>query len=111
MIQIHKNTVNKTVLTLKELTQTVGNPYLMELINEFTGVKYYLVLSNNLSNLNRFDLFEITEGTNDPLNQEIILGKNGSYTYNIYEQDDPTNLDPKSPTIKGKVETGRCNVQ
>lgn len=96
-MQLKKNQVNNNIaLTLKEKT-TIDNPvYLFRFESDQTKVSYYCICQDlaTTAQKDRYNLFDITEGINDPLNSKLILGLQGRYHYYIYEQVSTTNLDP-----------------
>ena len=101
-MQLKKNQVNNNIaLTLTEKT-TISNPvYLFGFEAQQRKVKYYCICQDvaPTSQKDRVNLFNITEGINDPLNSSLILGLQGRYNYFIYEQVSTTNLDPTGLTI------------
>lgn len=108
MIVLTKATATSNIsLTLTEKV-TISNPnFLFEFINDASNVKYYVISADTSSYTERYNQFEITEGASDPTNGSLILGLEGFYTYNIYEQASSTNLDPTGLTI---VETGKMKL-
>ena len=95
-MQLKKNQINSNVtLTLKEKT-TISNPvYLFRFNSDQTKEDYFVICQDlaSATQKNRFNLFNITEGINDPLNSKLILDLEGRYHYYIYEQVSNTNLD------------------
>ena len=107
MIILGKDKINENIaLTLTELTTLTNVTYLFEFINSTDKQSYYCI-SEDLSNFkNRYNLFNITEGVDDPLNGSLILGNYGYYAYNVYEQQG-TSLDPTGLNI---VESGKMKL-
>ena len=101
-MQLKKNQVNSNItLTLTEKT-TISNPvYLFGFESDQTKVSYYCICQDlaTTAQQERYNLFDITEGIDDPLNSSLILGLQGRYHYFIYEQASTTNLDPTGLTI------------
>lgn len=82
---------------------TIQNPnYLFEFIHEQSLEAYYCVLANVSQGIPRFDEFILVDGV------DVNFTYDGFYTYNIYQQDSPTNTDPE--LSQGLVETGRAHV-
>ena len=110
MILLNRSSTNKSVFTLFEKTTLSPVYYLFEFTDEdtntsklFTGVD----ISTNKPRYNEF-VIELTEGVEDLLNSVINLQVNGYYTYKVYEQSSPTNLDPN---LTGAiVELGKVKV-
>ena len=108
MIKLEKNTTNRVVVTATEnvtLTGTVS--FLFEFISDDTFTKKYFISEDISPNTCRYNEFEltITDGVEDVLNGVINLSPNGYYKYNIYQQDNNTNLDPN--LSDGIVENGK----
>ncbi len=107
MIVLTKNATTIFVATLWEKT-TLTNPYyLFEFVNDSTKYGYYCILSNTSTNVPRYDKFTFIEGVNDAENGKLILGNGGFYSYKVYEQLSPTNLDPSGLAV---VETGKMKL-
>jgi hypothetical protein len=102
-MQLKKNQVNSDiVLTLKEKTTITDPVYLFGFESDQTKVSYYCICQDlaTTAQKKRYNLFDITEGINDPLNSKLILGLQGRYHFYIYEQaTGSTNLDPTGLTI------------
>jgi hypothetical protein len=101
-MQLKKNQVNSNItLTLTEKTTIVDANYLFQFTSDQTKEDYFLICQDlaTTEQKKRFNLFDITEGVDDPLNSGIILGLTGRYHYYIYEQVSDTNLDPTGLTI------------
>ena len=102
MLLIQRNGTTPLIVTVTELT-TIPNPaYLFEFIHEQSFKEYYCVLNNISTATPRFDEFVLIDGV------DVTFDYNGYYTYNIYEQQSPGNLDP-ALTVS-MVETGRAEV-
>lgn len=101
-MQLKKNQVNSNItLTLTEKTTITDANYLFQFQSDQTKEDYFLICQDlaTTEQKKRFNLFNITEGVDDPLNSSIILGLTGRYHYYIYEQVSATNLDPTGLTI------------
>lgn len=101
-MQLKKNQVNSNItLTLTEKTTITDANYLFQFQSDQTKEDYFLICQDlaTTEQKKRFNLFNITEGVDDPLNSSIILGLTGRYHYYIYEQVSDTNLDPTGLTI------------
>lgn len=108
MLKLTKGTTNSNlVLTLAEKATLSPVYYLMEFINDMTETKYYVRLIEESTELERYNLFTIVEGVNDPLGGSIVLGDEGFYSYNVYEQSSAFNLNPDGLTI---VESGKMKL-
>ena len=87
MLQINKAETKTWYLTLTEKT-TVSNPtYLFSLTHRLTNVAYNFILTDTSSYVERYNAFELTEGTTVTLDA-------GEYIYKIYAQSSPTNVNP-----------------
>ena len=87
MLQINKAETKTWYLTLTEKT-TISNPtYLFSLTHRLTNVSYNFILTDTSSYVERYNAFQITEGTTVTLDA-------GEYEYKIYAQSSPSNLDP-----------------
>jgi len=87
MLQINKAETKTWYLTLTEKT-TVSNPtYLFSLTHRLTNVSYNFILTDTSSYTERYNAFELTEGTTVTLDA-------GEYIYKIYAQESPTNVNP-----------------
>jgi len=101
-MQLKKNQVNSNItLTLSEKTTLTDAVYLFNFNSDQTKEDYFLICQDlaTTEQKKRFNLFNITEGVDDPLNSSIILGLTGRYHYTIYEQLSTTNLDPTGLNI------------
>lgn len=110
MIRLDQDTINRVVVTLKELT-TISDPYyLFEFISDDTNVSKIFTTANLSTNVNRYDEFniELTSSTEDLLNGVIKLPLKGFYKYNIYSQVSETNLDLDNVTEL--VEVGKVYI-
>lgn len=109
MIKINKGQANTVVLTLTEKC-TLTNPlFLFRFISDQSKISYTFIASDNSLHPDRYNRFEITE-TNTPIltNSEVSLPLTGYYSYIIYEQTSPTNLDYTAAV--GVVESGKVKV-
>lgn len=85
---INKGQSNKFVVTLKE-KQTLTNPYyLLEFTNKVEKVPYYFIGTDVSGFPERFNQFNIIEGTT------IRLDEEGEYDYRIFEQLSNSNTNP-----------------
>ena len=101
-MQLKKNQTNSNItLTLTEKTTITDANYLFQFTSDQTKEDYFLICQDlaTTEQKKRFNLFDITEGVDDPLNSKVILGLSGRYHYYIYEQASDTNLDPTGLTI------------
>ena len=88
MLQINKAETKTWYLTLTEKT-TVSNPtYLFSLTHRLTNVAYNFILTDTSSYVERYNAFELTEGSTVTLDA-------GEYIYKIYAQTSPTNVNPE----------------
>jgi len=99
---------NNVALTLSEST-TISNPnYLFQFINA-TSLEEVVFIASDTSNFkDRYNLFVIqlvAKNAINLLNGQIYLNDTGYWTYNIYQQASPTNLDIK--LTGALVETGK----
>jgi hypothetical protein len=102
-MQLKKNQLNSNItLTLKEKTTIADPVYLFGFESDQTKESYYCICQDlaTTAQKERYNLFDITEGVNDPQNSKLILGLQGRYHFYIYEQaTGSTNLDPTGLTI------------
>jgi hypothetical protein len=99
---------NNVALTLKENT-TISNPnYLFQFINA-TSLEEVVFIASDTSNFkDRYNLFVIqlvAKNAINLLNGQIYLNDTGYWTYNIYQQASPTNLNLE--LTGALVETGK----
>lgn len=110
MILLEQDTVNRVVITLKELV-TIPTPfYLFEFISDDTNDSKFFTSTDVSTNTDRYNEFniELTTSTEDLLNGVIKLPLKGFYKYKIYSQVSPTNLDVEN--ITELVESGKVYV-
>lgn len=109
MIKLIKNQSNIIVLTLTEKC-TLTNPlFLFRFINDESKVSYTFIGQDTSLHTDRYNRFTITEKLNPTLTlSEVYLPLNGFYSYEIYEQTSPTNLNYTLAT--GIVEEGKVKV-
>lgn len=87
MLQINKQESKFWYLTLTEKT-TISNPtYLFSLKHRLTAVEYNFILNDSSEYVDRYNKFQITEGTTVTLDA-------GEYEYKIYAQTSPSNINP-----------------
>ena len=114
-MNLQANVLNSNVpLPLEESTTLGGSVvYLFEWQNEQTKVKYYAIcqdVSTAGTARDRANLFDITEGTNDPLLSKVVLGNDGRYIVTVWEQLSTTNLDPALADVLEPIYRGLCNL-
>ena len=102
MLRIERNQLNTLVVTVSELTTIAAPNYLFEFIEEQTGDKLYCILTNISNGIPKYDEFDLTDGV------DVTFPYAGFYTYKIYQQTSPSNLDPA--LSQGLVEEGRAHV-
>lgn len=111
-MNLQKATTNNNIpLTLEEKVTLDPVYFLFEFQNDQTKVKYYCICADVSvagAARERSNLFNITEGVDDPLNSSIVLGNVGRYTVTVWEQSSNTNLDPTLAT--SIVHRGTCNL-
>lgn len=111
MILLNQNATSKVVLTLAE-SVTIDAPvyFLFEFISDDKLTSKFFTAEDITTNYCRYSEFEIelTTGVEDPLIGIINLPLNGYYKYNIYQQNDETNLDPD--LASGIIENGKVYV-
>lgn len=110
MLVIHKNTNNTLICTLNE-KQTLTDPYyLFVFTSDVTKRTVAFIQSNISEHTDRYDEFLITEtsGTPDYSSGVVEFLPLGSWSYDVYEQDNNTNFNPELAT--NKLETGMAKV-
>tara|TARA_R110000751_G_scaffold225452_1_gene327303 strand:+ start:255 stop:674 length:420 start_codon:yes stop_codon:yes gene_type:complete len=112
MIKLNKDTANqRIVVTATELVTLTGltTYFLFGFTSDDTKETKYFVPEDISTNTCRYNEFLITvSGGTESLTgstTSIDLDINGYYKYNIFQQDNPTNLDPL--LASGIVETGK----
>ena len=102
---INKGQSNKFVVTLKE-KQTLTNPYfLFEFINKVERNPVYVILTDVSGFPDRFNQFNIVEGTTVNLTEE------GEWDYRVFEQLSNSNLNPSLSDNKVPLEVGMLYVK
>jgi hypothetical protein len=100
MIQLTKGQTQNIILTLTE-KQTLTNPnYLFVFENRSTNIDVKFVKLNNTdisAYKERYNEFSIV------VNSFFLTSLNGQYTYSVYEQPSPSNLNPTGLNL---LETG-----
>lgn len=113
-MNLQKGIVNNNVaLALEDSTTLSPVVYLFEWQNDQSKVKFYAICQDvSVAGVarDRANLFDITEGVNDPLNSKIILGNVGRYHITIWEQLSTTNLDPALADNLEPIFRNTCNV-
>lgn len=94
---------NDVVLTLSERTSVENPVYLFVFENIQTQQTFACIAADTSQYKYRYNEFAIAVGEGDPLAGFIDLQLPGDYYYTVYEQLDPTNLDP---SLLIKVEQG-----
>lgn len=96
MNYINKNQSNNVIFTLTE-NQTLTNPYyLFSLTSHLSKVEYNFICNDISSATSRYNKFIVVETGRTFQNLTagtVSLTDNGFYTYKIYEQSSPVNLD------------------
>ena len=110
MIYLKQNNVNTVILTLTEKTTITSPFYLFEFVSNSTKQTVYFTGSDISTNKTRYNEFniELTTGVSDLLTSVLNLDPNGFYSYSVYSQESPTNLDINN--ITELVETGKVYV-
>ena len=108
MLKIERSTANNLAVTVTEKTVTANPVYLLRLKNNTTNAEYACIVENTTPNINRYDLFVLTESnTAAPLSATLTL-PDGRYRYWFYAQTSTTNLDYE--LANEEVETGLAQV-
>lgn len=94
---ITKGQANTLVFTLTEKVTLTNPVFLFELASP-EGTLIYFLSADTSSYPTRYNRFTITEGTNSPLNGQIVCTTAGQYNYRIWEQTSSSNLDPANTT-------------
>lgn len=114
-MNLQKGILNSNTAVRLQESVTLGGSvvFLFEWQNDQTKVKYYAICQD-VSVIgvarNAANLFDITEGTNDPLNSKVILGNVGRYHLTIWEQLSTTNLDPTLSDVLEPIFRSECNL-
>lgn len=90
------------IVTVTELKTLTSPHWLFEFMHEQSFEKVYCILTNISTGTTRYDEFELTDGV------DLTFPYDGFYTYKIYEQSSPSNLDPVLAT--SLCEEGRAHV-
>ena len=114
MLYILKNTTNSIDVTVSNETTISGATYLFELINLERKSKVRFIPENiTNTDVNRFDTFSFSTIDANPI---VLTGSTcnihlhiGPYSYTVYDQISPSNLDPT--LSNGIVETGLVWVE
>lgn len=110
MLVIYKNTNNTLIVTVTEKQTLTAPYYLFVFTNDVTKQTVSFIQSNISEHTNRYDEFLITEtnGTPNYSSGVVEFLPLGSWSYDIYEQDNNTNFNPALAT--SKLETGMAKV-
>lgn len=100
------NTVNVTPFEARKFLSAFTN-YLLELTNQATQEKHYAVPVLTYDN-ERYTQFDLP--TNSDTLNAVLITESGLYTYKIWGQNSPTNLDPADASVVGICEVGPCRV-
>jgi len=110
MLIINKNTTEPFRVTVTEKV-SISNPYfLFVFTNDITKGQVVFLQTNISNHTQRYDEFMLTEtsGTINASSGTVEFLPLGSWTYEVFEQASPTNLDP---TLTGnRVESGMAKV-
>jgi len=102
MLRLEKDSISTMIVTVTELTTVSPVHYLFEFEHEQSFLKYYCILPNISNAISRYDEFLLDDGV------DVTFDYDGYYTYRIYQQTSPSNLDPEFSD--GLVEEGRAHV-
>ncbi len=113
MLLITRGTNNTLVMTLTEKSTLTSPYYLMKLVNDTTReLKLFVLASDQSLYQNRYNEFVLTEvnslGAEVLTSGTVMLKPTGFWTYEVFEQSDPTNLHVENATTL--VETGKVKV-
>jgi hypothetical protein len=100
------NTVNVTPFEARKFLSAFTY-YLLELTNQATQEKHYAVPVLTYDN-ERYTQFDLP--TNSDTLNAVLITESGLYTYKIWGQNSPTNLDPADASVVGICEVGPCRV-
>lgn len=100
------NTVNVTPFEARKFLSAFTD-YLLELTNQATQEKHYAVPVLTYDN-ERYTQFDLP--TNSDTLNAVLITESGLYTYKIWGQNSPTNLDPADASVVGICEVGSCRV-
>jgi hypothetical protein len=100
------NTVNVTPFEARKFLSAFTD-YLLELTNQATQEKHYAVPVLTYDN-ERYTQFDLP--TNSDTLNAVLITESGLYTYKIWGQNSPTNLDPADASVVGICEVGPCRV-
>lgn len=100
------NTVNVTPFEARKFLSAFTY-YLLELTNQATQEKHYAVPVLTYDN-ERYTQLDLP--TNSDTLNAVLITESGLYTYKIWGQNSPTNLDPADASVVGICEVGPCRV-
>jgi hypothetical protein len=112
LIVLQKNsTTSNIALTLQESVTLTNPTFLFEFKSDAENKSYYVISADlaDAEDKHRYNLFDFTEGVSDPENGSVELGITGQYTYQVWEQESTTNLDPA--LAETLLETGIMKLQ
>ena len=109
MIYLYKNQSNTVVLTLNENATTTSYDVLFEFINETSG-EIKLFTAQDISSVERYNEFVITESTTENLYNGTVKLESGQWKYTVYEMPlaSPNSI-TKADNV-GTLEIGRVTV-
>lgn len=90
MIYINKNTTNTLALTLTEKSQIQAPSYLFQFIDDSTKQEKLFNMLDSSPFARRYNLFNLTETTNENLSNGQVELKYGFGRYKVYESVAPT---------------------
>lgn len=110
MLVIQKNTNNTLILTLNEKRTLTSPYYLFVFTSDVTKQTVAFIQDNISEHTDRYDEFLITETSGTPNYSSGVVEflPLGSWSYDVYEQDNNTNFNPALAT--NKLETGMAKV-
>ena len=111
MIVLTQGTSNTIRLSLAEMSTLNSPTYLFEFISDVTGGSYTCIAADTSSYPARYNEFVITETDTSPdfSSGEITLALAGLYTFKVYEQTSPSNLQPA--LADNELDAGKCRVE
>lgn len=102
MLRLERNNTSTMIVTASELSSLSSPYWLFEFTHEQSFEQVFCILPNISTGIPRYDEFVITDGV------DVTFPYAGFYTYRIYDQTSPTNLDPALAT--SLCEEGRAHV-
>ncbi|ASZ14508.1 hypothetical protein KTO58_01265 [Chitinophaga pendula] len=102
MIVLYRGEVAKVVVTVTEKTSIADAQYLFLFTNDLTGMSVAFIAANVSAYPIRYDEFLID------VDAYFSAGKDGFYTYRIFQQSSIVNLEPEATA--GLVEVGKMKL-